>query len=300
MRVIPGILALSLLAGCATTPGGDRLAQRDPLEGFNRGMWAVNDVADKVVLKPVSTVYRTVTPKPARRGLSRVLSNLSEPWNFVNAMLQGKPDRAFNSLGRFAVNTTIGVGGLADHATKMGMKQTPEDFGQTLASWGANAGPYLVLPLLGPSTLRDGVGMGVAQLADPYRVCLRECGVVNRTERWAATGFEVIDARANLTDSGADGLLASSADPYAVARSAYLQRRRALIADQDDGAAPAGDPDAELNAALDDIGAQEGDSGQPSPEAGAPADAPAPDATPEAPATAPETPAPATTNPPTN
>ncbi len=244
---------IALLAGCATTktatPG-------DPLEGFNRGVWGFNRAVDKVALKPVASVYRTITPRPARRGLSRVLSNLSEPFSAINALLQGKPDRAGNSLKRFLINTTIGVGGLADHATGMGYKPTPEDFGQTLAVWGFKKSDYLVLPILGPSTLRDGIGTGVAQYADPYRIGLRESGLT-RTQRYGVVGFEAVSARADLTDAGADALLDSSADSYATARSAYLQRRAALIADEDGGApaASAGSSDAALDAALKDIDA---------------------------------------------
>ncbi len=232
MRALGPVLMLALLAGCATTPGQDRLAERDPLQGFNRAMWGVNQGVDKVVLRPVSGAYRAVTPRPARRGLTRLLANLAEPWSFINNMLQGKPDRAFTNLGRFVVNTTIGVGGLADHASKMGLKPAPEDFGQTLATWGVNGGPYLVLPILGPSTLRDGVGMGVAQLADPYRVCLRRCGLTN-TQQIGANAAEIISTRASLSESGADGLLDSSLDSYATAKSAFLQRRRSAILDQD-------------------------------------------------------------------
>lgn len=237
MRLFAACLSLMLLAGCATTPGTDRLAERDPLEGFNRGVWGFNRGVDKVVLKPVSTVYRTVAPKPARRGLTRILANLAEPFSAINNLLQGKPDRAVENLGRFVVNSTIGVGGLADHATDIGIKPAPEDFGQTLASWGVNGGPYLVLPILGPSTLRDGVGSGVAQLADPYRICLRECGIASSNARLAETAAEVVIARADLTEAGADAFLDSSLDPYATARSAYLQRRRAQILDQEDQAA---------------------------------------------------------------
>lgn len=242
MRVLAAFLALAILAGCATAPGTDRLAERDPLEGFNRGVWKVNRGLDTVVVKPVSTVYRTVTPRPARRGLSRVLANLSEPFFFINNLLQGKPDRAVHNLGRFIVNSTIGVGGLADHATGMGIKPAAEDFGQTLAKWGVNGGPYLVLPILGPSTLRDGVGSGVAQFADPYRVCLRECGLLSGTEQLGVTAFEVVSVRSDMTDSGADAYLKTSLDPYAAARSAYLQRRRAQILDQEEEGGP---PEAE-------------------------------------------------------
>lgn len=268
MRRFTSLGLIALLAGCATTktatPG-------DPFEGINRATWGFNRAVDKVALKPVASIYRTITPRPARRGLSRVLANLSEPFSAVNALLQGKPDRAGNALRRFIVNTTLGVGGLADHATGMGFAPTSEDFGQTLAVWGVKRSAYLVLPILGPSTVRDGIGSGVAQFADPYRIGLRESGLT-RTQRYGVVGFEAVSARADLIDAGADALLDSSADSYATARSAYLQRRTAMIADQDDGGTAAGTPgsdDAALDAALKDIDAGSGD----------PATPPAPDAT---------------------
>ncbi|MFW2831613.1 VacJ family lipoprotein [Sphingomonas sp. ID0503] len=255
MRASPALLALVLLGGCTTTNvGQDRLAERDPLEGFNRAMWGVNRGVDKVVLKPVTQVYRAVAPKPARRGVSNFFSNLGEPWSFINNLLQGKPKRALDNLGRFVINSTVGIAGLADPASKMGVKKAPEDFGQTLAAWGVNGGPYLVLPLLGPSTLRDGVGMGVAFAADPYRVCQRECDLPKGVPT-ALSVTEVIDTRSQLVDSGADSFLDASADSYATARSAFLQRRRAAILNQEDGApSPAGGTgDADLDAALQDI-----------------------------------------------
>lgn len=234
MRIKLGCIALLMLAGCTTTPGEDRLAERDPLEGFNRGVWGFNRTLDTVALKPVTQVYRTVTPHPARRGISRIFANLSEPFSMINNILQGKPDRATRNLKRFIVNTTIGVGGLADHASEFGVAPANEDFGQTLASWGVNGGPYLVLPLLGPSTLRDGVGSGVAQLADPYRVGLRNSGLTN-TQQLGVNAGEIISTRADLIDSGADTFLDTSLDPYAAARSAYLQRRHAEVRNQEDG-----------------------------------------------------------------
>lgn len=235
-------LALSLtIGGCATVPGQDRLAQRDPLEKFNRGVWGVNMAADKVIIKPVSSVYRTVAPKPIRSGVSNFFSNVTEPWSFVNNLLQGKPKRAARNFGRFVINTTIGLGGLFDLASRRGIEKAPEDFGQTLAKWGVNGGPYLVLPLLGPSTLRDGVGSGVAFGADPVNIGIREANVSNE----ASLGYravQVIDGRSQLTDSGADAFLKSSLDPYATARSAYLQRRRAAILDEENSL-DAGPPD---------------------------------------------------------
>jgi phospholipid-binding lipoprotein MlaA len=232
-----GLAALPLLAlaGCATVPGQDRLAQRDPLEGFNRAMWGFNQGADKVVIKPVTSVYRAVAPRPVRQGVSNFFSNLTEPWSLINNLLQGKPKRAATNLRRFLINTTIGVGGVMDQASKMGVQPAPEDLGQTLATWGINAGPYLVLPLLGPSTLRDGVGTAAAGFVDPvsYGVNQADVNVWYKRGYWAA---RTVSIRSDLIDSGADAFLKSSLDPYATARSAYLQSRRAQILDQGQGA----------------------------------------------------------------
>lgn len=262
------VLALGLtLSACATTPGTDRLAEQDPWEGFNRGVWSVNRTADKVIAKPVTKVYRAVTPKPARDGIRNFFSNISEPWSFINNILQGKIDRAARNLGRFAVNTTAGIGGLFDHASRSGIEKAPEDFGQTLGAWGANGGPYVMLPLLGPSTMRDGVGTGIGFLADPYQVCLNHCGLPNGVPL-AIIGMQVISVRDGLIETGADNFLESSLDPYAAARSAFLQRRRAEIRDQenDDAAAEAA---AAADAAANPIGADE--SSTPDADAGIPA-----------------------------
>ncbi len=267
-----GVMALGLaLSACTTSRvGTDRLAQKDPLEGFNRTVWAVNRGADKVVVKPVAQVYRAVTPKPARDGVRNFFSNVGEPFSFINNILQGKPDRAIRNLGRFVINTTAGIGGLFDHATRAGVRPATEDFGQTLAAWGANGGPYLVLPLL------DGVGTGVSQLADPYRICQRECGLPKGVPT-GMTVLEVISVRDGLIESGADSFLESSLDPYAAARSAFLQRRRAQILNQDEGngdAESAAAADAEANPVGDAaLGAADADAGipgtdtAPSPEA---------------------------------
>lgn len=297
MRVFVPFLAM-MLAGCATTQNAGPQAERDPLEGFNRAVWGFNQGVDKVVLKPVSTVYRTVTPRPVRRGILHIFDNLSEPWSFINNLLQGKPGRAMNNLGRFVINTTIGVGGLADHATGLGLKKAPEDFGQTLAAWGVKSSTYVVLPLLGPSTIRDGVGTGVGMFADPVNVCLRECTDLSATERWIPTGVEFIAVRADLTESGADTLLDTSLDPYATARSAFLQRRAAEIADQDTGS---GGTDADVDAALKEL--NEGADGETVPDesqAGAPRpDEPRTDA-PEAGASQPDAVGPAAAEPATS
>lgn len=231
MRAILALLLAVPLGACATTSGAGPTSEDDPYEGFNRGVWGFNRAVDKVALKPAATVYRTVTPVPARRGLSRALSNLTEPFSFINNLLQGRPDRAFNALGRFVVNSTIGVGGLADHASDLGLPPTPEDFGQTLAVRGARKSPYLVLPILGPSTVRDAVGTAVRFVADPAQIVINS--ELTRTQNAGVTAVRVIDGRAQASESGADAFLETSADPYAAARSAYLQRRTAEIANED-------------------------------------------------------------------
>jgi phospholipid-binding lipoprotein MlaA len=240
MRINASFMLALVLAGCATAPGEERLAERDPLEKLNRGVWGFNRAVDQVAIKPATTAYQTVTPPPARRGLSRILANLSEPFSMINNVLQGKPDRALRNFERFAVNSTIGVGGLADHASSFGIASADEDFGQTLARWGVNGGPYIVLPILGPSTLRDGVGSGVAQLANPYRIGLRHVGLTHMQGRGVTAG-ELVVRRSDVMASGTDAFLKTSLDPYAAARSAYLQRRHAEVRDEEEVGASAAD-----------------------------------------------------------
>lgn len=247
---------------------------RDRYEKLNRGIWGFNQTVDRIVLKPVSSGYRAVVPGAARRGISRIFSNLSEPWSFVNNLLQGKPGRALNNLGRFVINTTIGIGGLADPASKMGITPRPEDFGQTLAKWGVKSSAYIVLPVLGPSTVRDGVGTGVAFVADPYQIAINETDLSVWTKRGIAA-LSVVSTRSDLTESGADAFLASSLDPYASARSAFLQRRAAAIANQDED--DSGETDVTDSTAASPMTAI-GTPGAPVPETTTP-EAPAPDAT---------------------
>jgi phospholipid-binding lipoprotein MlaA len=246
------LVAAVAVGGCATT--GDRAGlerdPRDPMEGFNRNVWAFNQAVDQAAIKPVTTVYRTVTPIPARRGISRVMDNLREPLSFINNLLQGKPGRAVNSLGRFLINTTIGVGGLADHATDLGLPETREDFGQTLAAWGFKSSPYLVLPLLGPSTVRDGIGTAATFAADPAQIGLKEAGVSSDV-RTGMTVLRVIDARSRVIDLGVDAALEAAADPYAAARNAYFQRREAELQDVASGNLSREDEDRLLDEALD-------------------------------------------------
>lgn len=261
-----------LLSGCATTHYGNyNVAERDPLEKFNRAMWGVNMTADRIVLKPVSSAYRAVTPKPARRGVSNFFSNLTEPWSFVNNLLQGKPKRALQNITRFVVNSTLGLGGAIDQASRFHVAPAQEDLGQTFATWGINGGPYLVLPLLGPSSLRDGVGSVAAWWGDPVNFGIQQWHI----DKWYKRGYRaagIISARSDLTESGGDAFLESSLDPYAAAKSAYLQRRAAQIRNQDDDMLDAGPPDAPA----DTVPTPTGDAATTPPTAATPA-APTPD-----------------------
>jgi phospholipid-binding lipoprotein MlaA len=238
----------TLLAGC-TTPGAVDLsrAEADPWERSNRRVYAFNKGLDRWVVKPVASVYRTAIPKPGRTAIANVYGNYAEPANFMNAVLQGKLAQAFRTVDRFVLNATLGVGGVTDVATDLGRPREAEDFGQTLARWGVKSGPYMVLPLFGPSTLRDGLMTPVDFFVDPADFV---------RNGWLRPGWDVrigvavgriVNFRNGLTEAGADQLLAGSLDEYALTRSAYLQRRRLQLtdgqgpADEDPFAEPADD-----------------------------------------------------------
>ena len=197
----------------------------DPLEPFNRGMFWVNDKLYFYLLKPVARAYRVV-PEPARTSVGRAFSNLGAPVRFLNATLQLKFKTAGTELGRFVVNSTVGLLGLFDPANKMGLKKQDEDFGQTLGHYGAGQGFYLVLPVLGPSSLRDGVGRVVDTFADPisspYYVKLKQEEQI---------GLKVFDAEnaLSLDKDTYEGIKRDSLDPYLFVRNAYLQRRAAKV-----------------------------------------------------------------------
>ncbi|MEM8695827.1 MAG: VacJ family lipoprotein [Pseudomonadota bacterium] len=259
-KFLTALLLALCLSACATTQAGPNgMADRDPHEEFNRDMWSVNQGIDTVAISPAADVYRAVAPRPVRSGLSNVLRNLTEPWSFINNLLQGRPDRALRNLGRFIINSTIGVGGLADHATDLGIEPAPEDFGQTLAVWGVGDGGYVMNPFLGPSTQRDTVGTIVDFIANPVSIFLDRGLNLSNTEQWAIRGASIVSTRAELKDGGIDAFLESSADPYAAARSAYFQRREAEILNYD-MAGLAGDEedlsageDAAFEAALEEL-----------------------------------------------
>lgn len=225
-------LVALLLAGCATTPGGVSEAELDRFEKTNRAIYKFNKGVDTAVLKPVTQGYRAVVPGIARRGVSNALDNVDEPLSFINAVLQGKFKVAFRAVDRFMINSTFGLGGLFDHASEMGLHKQEEDFGQTLAAWGVGSGPYVMLPLLGPSTLRDTVGFGVDTVTDPWSKFQKHVAGLNGTERIGVTAGEAIDLRSRLVDT-ADPLLATALDEYATVRAAFLQQRLNDIYDGD-------------------------------------------------------------------
>jgi len=216
------------LAACTTPRAGRDTLAPDPWEKTNRSIYSFNRGVDKAVVTPVTKVYRSILPQAAQRGIRGVYNLATQPLSFVNAVLQGKPDQAVRTASRFAVNATIGVGGLADHASDMGLPDEPEDFGQTLAVWGVGSGPYVMLPIFGPKTVRDTLGFGLDQVADPYKIELAK-----QTDFYGYYGIRAVsflDTRSFLMDT-ADSLLRGSADEYATVRSAYLQLRENQIYD---------------------------------------------------------------------
>ena len=220
-------LAIALLQGCASGPQAN---PADPLGPFNRSVYRFNEGLDRAVLKPVATAYQNVTPSPVRTGVTNFFENLSDAWSFVNNVLQAKPAEAADTLFRFTTNTFWGLGGIFDVATELKIAKHKEDFGQTLGVWGLAPGPYLVLPLFGPSSARDSAGL----LVD------RQGSLLSQTDSSAArnslTGLSLVDTRANLLEAG--NLLDQAAlDKYAFIRDAYLQRRQSLVGTGDAGAA---------------------------------------------------------------
>ena len=220
------LLVLSLvmmLAGCATGPNANPV---DPLEPFNRGVYKFNDAVDQAVLKPVATAYRDVTPPMVQRGVGNFFNNLDDAWSLVNNVLQLKGEAAANSLFRVGVNTFMGLGGILDVASEMRIDRYTEDFGQTLGYWGMGPGPYIVLPLLGPSDLRDAVGLAVDINGYPLTY------VDDTTTRNALWILRAVDQRASLLK--VEGILDEAAlDKYSFIRDAYLQRRRSQVYDGD-------------------------------------------------------------------
>ena len=221
-----------VLAGCA----GFNTNPRDPLEPMNRNITKFNEGVDSVVLKPAATAYRQASPPIVRTGVSNFFGNLSDAWSFVNSALQFKFQNAAENFMRLNVNTVFGLGGILDVASELNIERHREDFGQTLGRWGVPAGPYIVLPLLGPSTLRDTIALPVDRKADP----LSHFSPVE--VRNSLNVLRLVDVRANLLRVG--GVIDEAAlDKYTFTREAYLQKRRAEIIEikDSDGAEPKAD-----------------------------------------------------------
>ncbi len=209
----------------AAPPPSASGATRDPLEGFNRAMFRFNEKFDEYLLKPLAKGYRAVLPGFARQGIANFFSNLRDPVVAVNNVLQGKFKQAGSDLLRFAINSTLGLAGLFDPATAMGLEKHDEDFGQTLAVWGVGEGPYLVLPIFGPSTLRDGIGLA----ADYYLYPPTHMEETSTRDKLSATNL--VSRRAQLLEASDILEQAGGEDPYVFVREFYRQRRRNQIYD---------------------------------------------------------------------
>lgn len=229
---VPLVLA-GLLAGCAARPDpadadavADYRAANDPLEPTNRVIYEINDGIDVVILRPLALLYRNVVPDPVQTGVKNALGNLSSPVVLANDMMQGKPKRAGDTLMRFVINSTLGVGGIFDVATGLGWPAHSADFGMTLAVWGVGEGPYLFLPIFGPSSPRDAAGRGVDLAMDPFTWASPR--VVPEAFGYARTGLNAVDTRSRFIDD-LDKTRAQALDPYATIRSLYRQNRQSTI-----------------------------------------------------------------------
>lgn len=216
-----GIAAMFFLSGCASLNN-----PRDPLEPVNRVFYTVNDSLDKAVLKPIATGYKAVLPQFVRTGVTNFFNNLADILTALNNLLQGKLGNAASDVGRVAVNSTVGILGLVDVGSNIGLEKHREDFGQTMGWWGFTSGPYLQLPFWGPSTLRDSLGSIVDVRLNPVRYIWRH-DIPTRNSLW---GLYFVNLRANLLD--ASKILDEAAlDPYEFQRDAYMQRRRSQVYD---------------------------------------------------------------------
>jgi phospholipid-binding lipoprotein MlaA len=215
------LLVVALTSGCATTGEGD---PRDPFEPLNRSIYRFNEVVDEAIAKPVATAYRDLFHEEIRGRVRNFFSNIGDLWIGVNDFLQGKFFDGFQDWMRFGFNSTLGIFGIHDVASDMGIEKRNEDFGQTLGYWGVGEGPYLVLPILSSSTVRDGVGTAVDMYADP----LGELRPIRLRNSFSV--LRLINVRADLLEAGRI-LEQAALDKYTFQRDAYLQRRRNLVYD---------------------------------------------------------------------
>lgn len=228
------VLCALALSGCATVPNPD---VRDPWESWNRGVFRFNDAVDGALLKPVATGYQKVTPTLVQKGVGNFFNNLTDMWSVVNNALALRPRETGDSIGRVMLNTTVGLLGVIDVASDLGVERHTADFGLTLARWGVGSGPYVMLPLLGPSTLRDTAGLPVDNWGNP----INQIG--DEPTRTGMTVVKLVDKRAQLLGAG-DVLEGAALDKYSFLRDAYLQRRRNQVYDgnpPDEDSVPASD-----------------------------------------------------------
>lgn len=219
----PILFAAFLATGCASQPINTKRDARDPFERFNRASYAFNDALDRAILRPTAKGYKALAPQFVETGVSNFMDNLDVPMALVNNLLQGKFRPALHDTGRLLLNTTIGIGGLFDPASAAGLDKNDEDFGQTLGKWGMPSGPYVMLPFVGPSTVRDTFGAIPDEFTDPRHYVERD------KIRFSILALNVIDTRSR--QFALEETLASAYDKYAFIRNAYLQRREYLVTD---------------------------------------------------------------------
>lgn len=257
-------------AAPAQAQGPGLRSPADPWEGFNRPIFNFNEALDRTVLQPVATAYRDVVPSPVRTGVGNFIGNFADAWSAVNQFLQGKGEAGLSMSFRVLVNTTFGLLGVVDWATPMGLERQSEDFGQTLGRWGAGSGPYLVLPLLGASSLRDTAGLTLDLQTSPSDILFGPAA-----DKAAAAALQVVHRRSELLEAGrvVDDI---ALDKYQFIRDAYLTRRRNLVYDGDPP--EEAQPEDEADAAAGSAGTQDapGSLNPVAPPASAPAPAPAP------------------------
>jgi phospholipid-binding lipoprotein MlaA len=231
--LLAGVIVLG--SGCAAMKASGTSSPTDPLEPVNRVIWVFNEVADAAITAPLARAYRFVIPEFVRMSIGNVFDNVGDVWNGIHSLLQAKPVAAATNFSRFIFNTTFGLGGFVDLASEMGLEREREDLGQTLGRWGIPAGPYLVIPFLGPSSARDAVGLVVDSRTDPIQF------IDPTASRNSAQGLRILHTRAGLLDLG-KVVEGASLDGYTFVRDAFLQRRNSLVYDGDPPAPRKTDP----------------------------------------------------------
>jgi phospholipid-binding lipoprotein MlaA len=226
------LLGMTFISGCAHDKNPAN--PLDPYEHFNRRTYAFNNQIDKIIYRPVARVYDAVLPWPIKKGVSNFFGNINEIPNFANDLLQLEPREMAIDFCRFAINSTIGIGGLFDVATKMGLERNYEDFGLTLAKWGAKKSPYFVIPFLGPSSVRDAIGFPVNYFGLSPWLYIQPPEL-----SWSLQALRVVDIRQKLLPG--DKVVNESFDPYVFVRDAYLQRRDALMEEENHHQDPTAD-----------------------------------------------------------